>query len=836
MFIMANHSIAKAHKATRVSVMAGVMTMILCPFTLLAAQNPTQGLQVKVEPATGSYTIGAPGSNSPVLEAGVAVRLDGRWLQSTDYPRHAVKTSEAPGYLGAEKDWTVTFSGLPDEPDLTYHLRAYLDHPFADIQVVVENSTAKPIDVEAIRPIAASGNSVIDLGGPPLEDRVLSDSLSEDTPALKIRNLADAVNQMHRGFGSQLIYNQQSHRSLFIGALTSDRFLTVLTLHLAGDPGLPHIASYDVDCTGMTQAQERGDLRNSPPQDWMPLKLSLAPGAKLPSETLLVSVDKDYHGQLETYGSLVRKIHHARVTATAPMGWWSWTAYFNRLNAGEALTNAQWLAQHLKSLGYHFFFIDDGYMYARGEYLTADATLFPHGMESLERKVHGLGLTPGVWTAPFEVSERSWVYQHHKDWLVHNAQGEPIQIGSVMKGDRLFVLDCTNPGAQNYLRMTYSTMVNVWGIRLFKLDFMKDSAIEGDYYRPNTTAMEAQRIGLGIIRQAVGEHVLLDKDGSTMLNPVGYVDLGRISQDLGPSFAATKDAATGIAARYYMNRNFYVTDPDSFTVSKEFRPDHRSWHGGTRPLTLDEAKVSIAMAAVAGGMYEEGDDLPTLGSEPKRLALAENTDLIDMDRLGKASIPEDLMTYLPQDEQPSIFFLREDDRQSILTIFNWTDHARSHVIRLADFGLEGKGPYTIHNVLDKEQIPVSASNSVGVEQPLHSVRVLKIVNTGIAPQVPTVQVQHPSRAKAGVTVEFAASASDSRTPVLSYRWNFGDGVILKGAQVSHAYTRAGDYQVKLTAAGLDGLTAKKDFRLPVTGTILTTFLPVTDQKRYHKRP
>jgi hypothetical protein len=79
-------------------------------------------------------------------------------------------------------------------------------------------------------------------------------------------------------------------------------------------------------------------------------------------------------------------------------------------------------------------------------------------------------------------------------------------------------------------------LVKEWGASYFKLDFMDNTAIEGYYYRPQTTALEAQRIGLQIIRDAVGEHVLLDKDGSPMLNPVGLVDEGRLSQDTGHAF------------------------------------------------------------------------------------------------------------------------------------------------------------------------------------------------------------------------------------------------------------------------------------------------------------
>ena len=64
-----------------------------------------------------------------------------------------------------------------------------------------------------------------------------------------------------------------------------------------------------------------------------------------------------------------------------------------------------------------------------------------------------------------------------------------------------------------------------------------------------------------------------------------------------------------------------------------------------------------------------------------------NRDLIDMVKLGKASLPIDLMSYAAADQQPSIFYLRESDRQSILTVFNWTDGPRTHTVRLADLGL-----------------------------------------------------------------------------------------------------------------------------------------------------
>src|SRR5262249_4913526 len=149
---------------------------------------------------------------------------------------------------------------------------------------------------------------------------------------------------------------------------------------------------------------------------------------------------------------------------------------------------------------------------------------------------------------------------------------------------------------QEYLRRTYQTLVTEWGVRHFKFDFMDSTAIEGYYHQPNTSALEAQRIGLEIIRNAVGDDVLLDKDGSPMLNPVGIVDEGRISQDTAHTFIKTREAATGIAARYYMHRNFFVSDPDAFNISQQVVAFKRTIR---TPVTLDEAEVAIVLAALS---------------------------------------------------------------------------------------------------------------------------------------------------------------------------------------------------------------------------------------------
>ncbi|MDE2347563.1 MAG: alpha-galactosidase [Gammaproteobacteria bacterium] len=801
-------------------------------FVASGAHALEPSLSVSVN-ARGDYAIGAAGGRAAALVAGVAAEVDGRWLRAHDYPRCALARHAGAGELGAATVWTVNCTGRAGVPDLAYRLRVYDAAPFADLEARVVNTTRKPVEVRSIRVVDAAPGSIADLGGPAAADRVLSDSFSEDRPAMQIRELGDPVHGMHRAVGSQLIYNRDSRRSLFIGALTSERFLTILRLHVAGSAAAPRITGYAVDSTGTTEMEEENSLADAPPRDRIALSLRVAPGASLASERVLIAIGGDYHRALETYGSLVRRIHHARVDAPPLMGWWSWTAYYFGLNDGSALTNARWEAAHLRRYGYDVFHIDEGYQYARGEYSTPNATLFPNGLAPLEYQVRGLGLTPGIWTAPFEVSERSSIYAEHQDWLVKNAAGEPIRAGSVVDGkDALYMLDTTNPGAQAYLSETYRRLVRDWGIHYIKLDFMDDSAIEGYRHRPETSALEAQRIGLEVIRKAVGEHVYLDKDGSAMLNPVGLVDYGRISQDTGHSFEASRDAAPGIAARYYMNRNFFVADPDAFTVSTQ-RITDQTWHEGKQALSLDAAEVSIALAAVSGGMLEIGDNLPSLEGSPERIALLENPDLITMVKLGRASVPLDLMSYRPEDRQPSVFFLRESPRQSVLTVFDWTGHPSSRRITLAALGLSAGGRYAYTDVFDPGRQIAAAGGALTIDVPARAVRVIKIVDRGASAPALSVAADCAAGGRSGEPIECRARANGAE-PVLDYRWDFGDGVAARGATPWHTWTEPGDYRVRLRASALDGRSAEATLRVKITGYVSTTFQPA-DIRRLPER-
>jgi PKD repeat protein len=102
---------------------------------------------------------------------------------------------------------------------------------------------------------------------------------------------------------------------------------------------------------------------------------------------------------------------------------------------------------------------------------------------------------------------------------------------------------------------------------------------------------------------------------------------------------------------------------------------------------------------------------------------------------------------------------------------------------------------------------------------------LKIVDTSIAVSAPVVKVQASENIGTGKTTTFSAGPSENGVAALSYRWDFGDGTGAKGTSVTHAYTHSGDFTVRLTAEGIEGVPLEKSFKVQVTGTIDTIFRP-----------
>ena len=104
-------------------------------------------------------------------------------------------------------------------------------------------------------------------------------------------------------------------------------------------------------------------------------------------------------------------------------------------------------------------------------------------------------------------------------------------------------------------------------------------------------------------------------------------------------------------------------------------------------------------------------------------------------------------------------------------------------------------------------------------QPAHSVRLIKVIDTSVPAAPPSVTASVPTHAKAGEQLRFSSVAATDQVPALSYHWDFGDGVVADGPSLTHTYTKTGTFNVRLAVDGLDGVAWQKGFSIVVRGTL-----------------
>jgi alpha-galactosidase len=239
----------------------------------------------------------------------------------------------------------------------------------------------------------------------------------------------------------------------------------------------------------------------------------------------------------------------ARQACRIPPGWCSWYCYWQEVREEDVVANLEAIERH--ELPVEIVQIDDGYQSTVGDWLAVSPRF--GSVESLAEKIRQTGRTPGIWIAPFLVGADSALAAEHPDWLVADADA------GYNWNQRLRVLDVADPDARAHLSHVFATLVS-YGFAYFKLDFLYAGAIPG---------IDAYRDGLRIIRQAVGEDALLLGCGAPIFPSVGLVDALRIGPDIATNNDAVASAIASGRARAWMNKRFWVNDPDCLIVRPE---------------------------------------------------------------------------------------------------------------------------------------------------------------------------------------------------------------------------------------------------------------------------
>jgi alpha-galactosidase len=130
------------------------------------------------------------------------------------------------------------------------------------------------------------------------------------------------------------------------------------------------------------------------------------------------------------------------------------------------------------------FQIDDGWEKAVG-FWEPDPVKFPRGMRVLAEEIEAAGMIPGIWIAPLLVTRGSPLFRERPDWLLRDSRGRPVPAGFNPGWDGVFFcLDISIPEAEEHLAQVFDELVEAWGYRYLKLDFLYAAFLEGSRARP----------------------------------------------------------------------------------------------------------------------------------------------------------------------------------------------------------------------------------------------------------------------------------------------------------------------------------------------------------------
>ena len=370
----------------------------------------------------------------------------------------------------------------------------------------------------------------------------------------------------------------------------------------------------------------------------------LQPGQRVSSNRFMINLAPDPYTALETYAQVMGTLGQARVHSILN-GWCDWPYAFGDITEEEMLRNAEFAARVLKPFGLQYIQVDEGFQRWHGDWEGNER--FPHGMKWLAGRIRSLGLKPGLWLAPYVISEPTEVFQKHPEWLLRHLDGRLRRVGPWPSEDsdwarqetpKRYGLDITHPGAAKWLHNLFDTVAHEWGYDLVKIDFVDWSLLAAERYQdPSVSRAAAYRKGVEIMRQALGpDRHLLDCGPGPV--SVGLLDSMRIELDQPPVnwkqyFLESASSAPGMAKRYYFHKRAWINDADHLCLGS---------------LTLSQAQAAATLLALSGGKPHIRDRLPDL--DPVRLEILKKV----LPSAGEAARPVDLF----DTDRHSVFALR----------------------------------------------------------------------------------------------------------------------------------------------------------------------------------
>ncbi len=588
-----------------------------------SAQVENEFMALAFDVDTGRLRVWRKDGGTLIEGASVRVNLGQGQRSITERAyRHDVEGSRLSDRLGDGRRLTVRCTDSDRQLDVEIRVDLYTGRPAVLIEAECQNVSARSITVKRVEPLYApaeaggllwSGVLKVLTNGPMYYD------------AGKVTELAPAGSSGLRSWWNVGFFRGYDKEGLVCGYVENQTSLGQIQL-TPGGAGAVGLTAESILAEGF-ELQPRQTIR---------------------SGRFMIQLAPDPYAALEAYAEAMGRILGARAHSVVN-GWCDWFTAFEHITEEEVLRNAEYAARVLKPFGLETIQVDEGFQRWHGDW--EGNARFPHGMKALADRIRELGLKPGLWLAPYVISEPAEVFGKHPEWLIRHLDGRLKRVGPWPSEDsdwarnenpKRYGLDITHPGAAAWLADLSETVVRRWGYEMLKIDFVDWSLLSAQrYFDPTVTRAQAYRRGFEIIRRAIGPDCHLQDCGPGPVT-VGLLDSMRIELDQNYGFrkeawkqyfTESTSSAPAAAKRYYFHKRTWINDADHVCLNL---------------LSPSQAQAAASLIALTGGNLISGDRLPDL--DPVRLEILKKI----VPSYGEAARPVDLF----DSDRQSVFALR----------------------------------------------------------------------------------------------------------------------------------------------------------------------------------
>ena len=336
--------------------------------------------------------------------------------------------------------------------------------------------------------------------------------------------------------------------------------------------------------------------------------LQLKPGQRLQLEDFMALPGTDMNLLHDAFTKQIAVTHPPIFNKAAPTGWCSWYCYGPSVTQKDIRENMLGLAAALPEVKY--IQIDDGFQPYMGDWLDDNPNY--GSLANTLTEIKKAGFVPAIWLAPFIAEKKSRLFTEHPDWFVKDSTGQPLNSGTVGFGGwrnaPWFVLDGTNPHAQEYLKHVVKTMREKWGVEYFKLDANYWGAIhDGIHYDTTATRIEAYRAGMKAILEACGSNTVILGCNDPLWPSLGLITATRTSNDVSRDWNSFQSTARENLMRAWQNGKLWYNDPDCLVLTTN--------NDSLVRLTKNEFLFHATVVHAVGGLMLLGDKYANLSAE-----------------------------------------------------------------------------------------------------------------------------------------------------------------------------------------------------------------------------